>query len=506
MKSLYRFLIAIPLAAAIFSCQQKEIVFDHEKQAFDIQDGKILIEAIVPSSTALDDEIYLVGPAAGGDSLAVWGDTKWRLTRSQNIALKWGLFIDPADFHDGKTLADGFSFVSLKDGLEMTALGKEATHTLEAKAGQSYNVYVSAWRSRFASGGGEEPGEAETLPEHDGVRIYILDKTSWDAISLYQWGGTNDFGGGWPGAQVAGTITLAGNEYKFFEYGDDIFGLAQHLIFNNNGGGTQLPDYDVTFAEGVVDYFLEVTDTGVTPIDNPFVGGSDQPSDEPSEEPGEESEDPSEEPEGEPSILFVKNGTGWGENLRLYAWGNNLPELFGAWPGSASSSVTSFSGETWEVFPIEASFSGSTYNLIPNNKVAEVPEADQVQYDGPAIEIGGLMFVDLTATAASVVDAPKLRIYIEDKSGWGENLRLYAWGDNIPELFGGWPGVAATIDGEQTYFEVDITEHYGQTYHLIFNNKVDAVPEAEQVQYDGPVIALTGDYSLEVTATQATEL
>ena len=513
MKSLYRFLIAIPLAAAIFSCQKKEIVFDHEKQAFDIQDGKILIEAIVPSSTALDDEIYLVGPAAGGDSLAVWGDTKWRLTRSQDIAIKWGLYIDPADFHGGKTLADGFSFVSLKDGIEMTALGEVASHTLDAQTGKSYNVYVSAWRSRFASSGGDEPEDSETLPEHDGVRVYIIDNTGWAAIALYQWGGVNDFGGGWPGVQVAGTVTLGGTEYKYFEYGNDIFGLSQHLIFNNNNDGKQLPDYDVTFAEGVVDYFLEVTATGVTPIDNPFEGGTDQPSDEPSEEPGEESEDPGEEskdpgeePTGEPSTLFVKNGMGWGENLRLYAWGVNLPELFGNWPGSASSSATSLSGETWEVFPIEASFSGSTYNLIPNNKVAEVPEADQVQYDGPAIEIGGLMFVDLTATAASVVDAPKLRIYIDDKSGWGENLRLYAWGDNIPELFGNWPGAAATISGGETYFEVDITEHYGQTYHLIFNNKVAAVPEADQVQYDGPVIALTGDYSLEVTATQATEL
>ncbi len=270
MKSLYRFLIALPLAAAIFSCQKKEIVFDHEKPAFDIQDGKILIEAIVPSSTALDDEIYLVGPAAGGDSLAVWGDTKWRLTRSQDIAIKWGLHIDPADFHGGKTLADGFSFVSLKDGIEMTALGEAASHTLDAQTGRSYNVYVSAWRSRFASGGGDEPGDSETLPEHEGVRVYIVNNTTWDAIALYQWGGVNDFGGGWPGAQVAGSVTLGSTEYKYFEFGDDIFGLSQHLIFNNNGGGVQLSDYDVTFEAGVADYFLDVTDSGVTPLENPF--------------------------------------------------------------------------------------------------------------------------------------------------------------------------------------------------------------------------------------------
>ena len=140
MKKIFKYLTVLGMAGALFSCANKEIVFDHEKQAFDTQDGKILIEAIVPSTTALDDEIYLVGPAAGGDSLAVWGDTKWRLTHSETVSQKWGIYIDPADFHDGKTLSDGFWFVSLKDGIEMTGKGSETSHTLSAQTGRSYNV------------------------------------------------------------------------------------------------------------------------------------------------------------------------------------------------------------------------------------------------------------------------------------------------------------------------------------------------------------------------------
>ena len=44
--------------------------------------------------------------------------------------------------------------------------------------------------------------------------------------------------------------TIGGVEYKYFEYGEDIYGLAENLIFNNNGQGIQHPDVNVTFAEG----------------------------------------------------------------------------------------------------------------------------------------------------------------------------------------------------------------------------------------------------------------
>ena len=42
------------------------------------------------------------------------------------------------------------------------------------------------------------------------------------------------------------------------------FGGSCNLIFNNNGGGTQLSDYNVRADR---DYFLTVTAEGVTPIE-----------------------------------------------------------------------------------------------------------------------------------------------------------------------------------------------------------------------------------------------
>lgn len=117
----------------------------------------------------------------------------------------------------------------------------------------------------------KEDKPAGGLPTHDGVRIYIDNQTGWDAIALYMWGDVNDFGGGWPGMAVAGTINLGGIDWTYFDYTDEIFGLAEHLIFNNNGGGTQLADYDITFEAGVADYWLKVTPDAVEAAEEPAV-------------------------------------------------------------------------------------------------------------------------------------------------------------------------------------------------------------------------------------------
>ena len=95
----------------------------------------------------------------------------------------------------------------------------------------------------------------------EGYVVYIIDQTGWDEITCYQWGDVNDFGGGWPGKAVDGTVTFGGNTYKYFNYGADVKGLNQNLIFNNGGNGVQLGDFNFTFER---DLYLTVTDSGVT--------------------------------------------------------------------------------------------------------------------------------------------------------------------------------------------------------------------------------------------------
>ena len=266
MKKIFKSLFLIPvLAMALAGCAKDEIVFNHEQPAFDTKDGQILIEAILPTATAVDDEIYIAGPFAG-DSAAVVGNASYLLTHSDKIAQKWGIYLDPSSFKDGKTLADGFYFVNVQQGIERSVKNEDVLHTLDAQPGNSYNVYADRWRAFFESGSEVE----ETLPAHDGIRIYIVDETGWDAIALYQWGDVNDFGGGWPGVQLSGTAKISGKDYPYFEFGEDLMGLSQNLIFNNNGGGTQLADYAVTFSKA--DYFLKVTADGVEELDSPIGG------------------------------------------------------------------------------------------------------------------------------------------------------------------------------------------------------------------------------------------
>ena len=89
--------------------------------------------------------------------------------------------------------------------------------------------------------------------------IYVDDQTGWDAITLYAWG-DKEFFGDWPGAQPTGTKTVDGVNYTFWEFTSA--GETEHLIFNNNGGGSQTPDFDVVLDR---DYYLTVTAAGVTP-------------------------------------------------------------------------------------------------------------------------------------------------------------------------------------------------------------------------------------------------
>jgi len=94
-------------------------------------------------------------------------------------------------------------------------------------------------------------------------KIYVDDQTGWDAIALYAWGDKEIFGE-WPGATPAGTVTEGGIEFKYFEVVGA--GETEHLIFNNNGGGTQLKDFNVVLDR---DYWLRATAEGVTEISKP---------------------------------------------------------------------------------------------------------------------------------------------------------------------------------------------------------------------------------------------
>ena len=462
MKRILSYLTIPALFLAAAACAPKEeIEFAHEAQAFDTRSDRILVEAILPQATAADDEVYIIGAFNGGE--AAVGNSAYRLTRSAAIPAKWGVYVDPSAFQGGKTLADGFTFFNVQQGIERGPKNEDVTHKLTIGLGEWANVYADKWAKYF-----EPPVTPDTpsLPEHDGVRVYIIDQTGWDAIALYQWGDVNNLGGSWPGMQVTGTWTCKGQEYKYFEYGDEIFGLGQNLIFNNNDNGTQLKDYNIHFDEGVKDYFLLVTADGVSEAPNPTEGGSSDPR------------------------AAMTETSPWGVIGSIAStgnsWGADEPMVTdGTWHACLGLALTASDefkfrkdadwgvnfggtfvtlGEAFEVKQDGANIKvaeDGTYDLFLNPETAQViivNQGDPITFPTEPVE------------PPVEEDKEPVQVYVQDLTGW-EALNLYMWGDK--ELCGGWPGLAPaekTVKiGTVSYKVFTVADALGRSENLIFN-------------------------------------
>jgi hypothetical protein len=126
--------------------------------------------------------------------------------------------------------------------------------------GTQYNApYLNIAKYNFLIAG-ETAAEIGTAPE---IKIYVDDQTGWEGLALYSWGDVSNLGGGWPGMAYT-EEEVNGATYKVFTVPAEGFGTSCNLIFNNNGGGIQHPDYNVRADR---DYFFTVTAEGVTPIE-----------------------------------------------------------------------------------------------------------------------------------------------------------------------------------------------------------------------------------------------
>ena len=460
MKKLFKSIVFGFTALAALSCiEDAPLVFDHEQAAFQTLDGQILIEAILPASTAADDAVYICGPFNGED--AAIGDIDYLLQKSETVDGKWGVYLNPNAFVAGKTLSDGFWFYSQKDRREVTTKAEDAVHTLNATAGQRYNVYVDRWASYYDA-------PAIPIPTHtDSYRVWYINDNEVDAVNLYMYGDENDLGGGWPGIATTGTTTLGNNLWAYFDIPKaDANGKTEHLIFNVNGGKKQIDgslEPVITFGT-VTDFFYvlssdedgNLTLREVKDVENPgatlFVPSTPVVS------------------------MYVKNMTEW-ENVYLYAANHNeIPteEAFGKWPGAAPVETVTKDGTEFLRFEFEETYIGHFTNLIFNN--GGDPEEKTLQSaGGPGITLDK----DLKIAVGSSCYAPfedevepyLMTIYVADETGW-DALALYAWGDK--ELFGGWPGAAP--GGEISWNGVTyktftfMSTDEGLEENLIFNN------------------------------------
>lgn len=467
-RNIYSLIVVLLAALTVMtSCSKDEdIVFDHERQQFETRADRILLEFIAPYGTAVDEEIYIMG-AFNGDSASMRKE-EWKLMKAPGSDIKWGIYLDPATFVSGKTLADGFRFYSATQGTEFTVKGEMANHTDNPGVGTFTNVWGERWESYYWSGDGPEI-------EHDGYVVYVLDETGWANLNLYMWGDVNDLNGGWPGMTPTGKQKIGGTEYTYFDMGEANTGLNENLIFNN-GEGSQLADFNFTIDH---DLYLRVTASGVEEMVEPVVVEHDG------------------------YAVFIVNKTGWDE-IALYMWGD-VNDLNGGWPGMLPTGEQTIKGVTYTYFDMGAANTGLAENLIFNNNGAGNQLADY------AYTIDHDVYLEVTSSGVTEIDpnnytggdTPEPQpsglhyIYVDNQSGW-DAISLYAWGDK--EFFGNWPGVAPTgsktVDGvDYIYWEFTSA---GESENLIFNNS-----GAGEQTPDFNVV-LDRDYYLTVTASGVT--
>jgi hypothetical protein len=426
MKKIFKPLAILSVfGAALAGCAPEEITFSHENPAFEAKEGMILIEAIAPTGIVAGDEIYIIGPAIGDSASVVGVKPEYQLEQSTEISRKWGVYLDPTRFLDGKTLADGFRFVAVDKGHEVTPLNKEPEHTLNAQTGKSYNVYMAgAWSNDFIV----QP--LVDLPEHLNFRVYILDNSGWDDVCLYIYGDKNDLGGAWPGISVTGTEEIGGKEYKYFEVGPEANQLAEHLIFNNAGNGAQTPgDQEPVITFENADYFFSITADGCTALKNP---GMDRKA------------ELGEIPEPEPVYptpgykMYVQDETSWPGNLFVHLWTDGYST---EWPGLAVSSTEEIDGVTYKVFDLPGEVNGKSISFIAHSDQNDGENRQQVEN----VSIDGSVAYKITASSAEAVTAPAdpVRIFLTDERHWPGNLYIHMWNDGGVSTE--WPGISGEM-------------------------------------------------------------
>ena len=216
---------------------------------------------------------------------------------------------------------------------------------------------------------------------------------------------------------------------------------------------------------------MRIFDGGYEVIDANYQGG------------GGGGDTPEPQPAGGKFNLYVNNMTGW-DALAVYAWGEGLPELFGEWPGNNAPSTVNAAGTDYLAFGYESV--GKEYHLIFNNN------GGGSQFDGPVITTGNDFYFNVTATECKDITH---KIYVDDQTGW-DAAAIYAWGEGIAELYGGWPG--KNVYGKETIggvtYKVFTFPATGQVYNPIYNNNGGGS------QCDGPAITLDKDYFFTITA------
>uniref|UniRef100_S0DFL4 Starch-binding module 26 domain-containing protein n=2 Tax=termite gut metagenome TaxID=433724 RepID=S0DFL4_9ZZZZ len=441
-------------------------MFDNEKPQFEINPGAILLEVILPTSSAADDSFYIVGDFNGGE--AAIGNPAWKLQKADGVA-KWGIYLNPSTFVNGKTLADGFTFHSDKQGDERSVFDEPVSHTLDVGVGTRTNVWVDQWAAFFSGGGNDK----------EFVTIYVEVPEDWEATALYMWYGPDGTEvkplGDWPGGAPTGETGFGDRVFSYFDLDKSLTGQTVNFIFNNNNKGKQTANITGITLDGDL-YYKVNDDLSFETIDPADLG------------------EPTEVYSG--YTIYVDDQTGWDE-LALYGEYNHVP-VDVAFPGWQMAGTKNVEGIDFKYFQPGKAFNNATLNLVFSNNL----KVSALEVQGPQnFVLDHDLYVRLTADSYEVLfenEGVMRTIYVVDNTGW-DALTLYGWG---VEFGGGWPGMQPT--GEKNisgviykYFEIP-AEYDGEPSNLIFNNNDGGA------QFDAATVTFDRDFYYTITATEAT--
>lgn len=475
---------------AFTGCKEETFTITTELPQFETREGLMLLEVIVPYGTGINDQIYIYGDFNGGEDAI--GNPEWLLQRGNpqsGVPAKFGIYLNPESFVNGKTLADGYTFYNIQSGPEFDIKGKPVLHYDYPALGQRQNVFVNYWESNFLEN--QDPSDVE----HDGYAIYILNNSSWTDLYLWAWeaDGSNIAGpdATWPGIPATGRMSIGGVNYTYFDTGASNEGKTVNIIISNNGSPqTPEPNPSITLDK---DYYFELTADGTLVELDP---------------------DASVDHDG--YAIYVYDNEGW--DLHIWVWeegGDGADFLGVGWPGAPFTGTQMINGVGYSYYDFGAKNNGKTVNVIVNNNGS--PQTGNLN----GITLDKNYYFELSGTTLTEIDpetfqpggetpdtpiepdepqpSAEYNIYILNETGW-DNFYLYAWGDQ--EIFGIWPGQSssevATIDGVE--YIVYTVEGSGETEHLIFNNNEGKIEQGDMV------VTLDQNWYIKVTATEATFL
>jgi hypothetical protein len=474
MKKITCLLLSLLPLFAFFSCEDKEeLVFGHEKPQFELKSDAILVEVIVPVETTITDEIYIIGDFNGGTAAA--GKPEWKLQRSENTNYRWGVYVNPALFINGKTLADGYYFTSLQQGNEITLEGQDVIRHETGNAGSRLEGRIIHWKAYFHS--------SDSLPLIPAnkimLKLTVPDYTPENSkIALY--GNMN----GWDGADAKWQATMFSPTLYYvlldpadFAAGVDLSqGFKAALIqpkkdwsyhqANADGGSDDGDPFEIRNI--VTGNAYDITIAGWRNKDE--IGAA----------------------EPEAIVIRLKQVEGNWAEFAVYSWsseGADKVEAFGGWPGTTLTP----DDDGWYSITVPDS---RPINMIINNKIGDqfnfISDPTASACYEVSTQPGNISF-----TAVDCPEEEEVGITLKWKQAkpvW-TGMAIYAYdGSPAGDVFGGWPGKVVIPDANGWY---SVTLPAGQNSgRVIWNNNNQGI----QIEPGPQLVTVSTCYEIDTEA------